>query len=445
MTGAQIVAEEANPASLHAEITILGAVLVEPTVWEEAAAKLQARDFVLDSHRRIFRAMQALAAENKPIDLVTLAEMLRTTRELDAIGGLPYLASLSEGLPRKLNITSYVSVVKSYSLAREILRMCDRTMLQVTDKANEPEDVLAELQEEVFAILAEEATGGAVAVAEVVPKVVERVLREREQTAETLGLTTGLRTLNYKTGGLRKNEYTILAAESGGGKTAFAVQLTVENALLGVPCLWFSLEMTKEQLVSRMFSSASYSPQGFGPQVKAVEMRDPRRIARDHMHDFYRVGDKVAELPVWIDDDAALELPQMIARARLWVRERMREAKDVDEQKLLMMVDYIQLVAHADAKLTDAQRVEKVTFALRDLAKTEPVHVIGLSQFSYDGRLKHSSSLRHSCQNLLLLEMEKLEGEFTGNAAVRVDKNREGGIGKVVCKFNPDFLRFYEA
>lgn len=435
-----IVGDESNPASLHAEITILGGIMVEPAAWDEVAVRLQARDFVLDSHRRIFRAMQTLVQANQPIDIVTVGEQLRKDHELDSVGGLPYLASLSEGIPRKLNLDSYCRIVKTASLAREILRMCDRTMLQVTDKANNPEEVLAELQEECFAIIAEEGTDGAVPVKDIVPKVVERVLHDRDQTAETLGLTTGLRTLNYKTGGLRRNEYTILAADSGGGKTAFAVQLTVENALNGVPCLWFSLEMTKEQLVSRMFSSASYSPQGFGPQVKAVEMRDPRRISKDHMHDFYRVGDKVAELPVYIDDDASVELPQMIARARLAARRYCTRPDDV----LLIVVDYLQLVAHADAKLTDAQRVERVTFALRDLAKTEPCHVVGLSQFSYDGRLKHSSSLRQSCQNLLLLEMEKVDEEFTGNAAVRVDKNREGGIGKVACKFNPDYLRFYE-
>lgn len=435
-----IVGDESNPASLHAEMTILGAIQVEPTAFDEAAIKLEARDFVLDSHRRIYRAMTALAAANKETHLTNLIEQLRVENELDSIGGIPYLASLTEGLPRKFDISGYVLIVKKHSLRREIMRMCDRTMLEATDRANEPEDVLAELQEECFAILAEEGTDGAVPVADIVPKVVERVLHDRDQTAETLGLTTGLRTLNYKTGGLRKNEYTILAADSGGGKTAFAVQMTVENALMGVPCLWFSLEMTRQQLVSRMFSSVSYSPNGFGPQVKAVEMRDPRRITKDQMHDLYRVGDKLAALPIYVDDDAALELPQMIARARLAARRYCTKPDDL----LLIVVDYIQLVAHADPKLSDAQRVERVTFALRDLAKTEPVHVVGLSQFSYDGRLKHSSSLRQSCQNLLLLEMEKVDEEFTGNAAVRVDKNREGGIGKVACKFNADYLRFYE-
>jgi replicative DNA helicase len=432
------------PYSEYAERTVLGAMMLEPMAVVDAMARLTDHDFLLDSHRRIFRAMQHLDGQGTEIDLTTLRQCLEDRHELDAVGGPGYLAYLTEGIPRHLHVESYAKIVKQKSQLREIISLADIARTRAMDPVDEDaESILADLQHDALGVLADNRTGGPYRMADVIPRVVERVHAQREHQGEVIGYTTGLRPLDRMTGGLRKNEMTILAADAGAGKTAMATQITIENALAGVPCMWFSLEMTKEQLVSRCFSSLSYNLQagGYGPAIKATEMRDPRLISKDRMYDFYRVGDRLTELPILIDDDSGLDLNMMLARARLAIK------RDKVE---MIFVDYVQLMQFANDKLTEAQKIEKCIFALRDLAKTEPVHVIALSQYSYseDGkrkRLKGSSSLRQATQNLLMLELEEEEGKFTGRAKVQADKLRDGAKGVITCGYDLSFLRFYEA
>jgi len=432
-----------RPASQHAEMTVLGAMLVEPLQVAQALAALTDASFALDSHRRIFRAMETLQEKGTEIDIVSVAECLRSRHELDAIGGVPYLASLSEGLPRRLNIDSYVRIVKEKSQLREIINLAEIAKTRAMDPGDDfAESILSDLQHDALEVMAEEKSGGACHLSHVIPEVVKRVVEQREKTGEVLGYTSGLRELDRMTGGFRTHEMTILAADAGAGKTAMATQITIENALKEVPCLWFSLEMTKEQLTSRCFSSLSYNLQagGYGPAIKATEMRDPRLISRDRMNDFYRIGDRLMQLPIHIDD-SQMDLNMLLARARLAIKR---------EKVEMIFVDYVQLMKMENDKLTEAQKIEKCIFGLRDLAKTEPVHVVALSQYSYaeDGRrkrLKGSSSLRQACQNLLMIEVEEEDGKLTGRAKVQADKLRDGAKGVVNCAYDLSFLRFCDA
>src|ERR1700685_3963155 len=130
-----IVGEQERPASAHAEMTILGGMLVEPVAIIDATMLLRADDFSLDSHRKIYTSMLHLAEAGHAVDIVTLAEELRRRRELDSIGGFTYLASLSEGLPRKLSIESYVRIVKDKSLMRQLMTVCDMGMIDAAEQS----------------------------------------------------------------------------------------------------------------------------------------------------------------------------------------------------------------------------------------------------------------------------------------------------------------------
>ena len=137
-----IVGEQERPASAHAEMTILGGMLVEPVAIIDATMLLRADDFSLDSHRKIYTSMLHLAEAGHAVDIVTLAEELRRRRELDSIGGLPYLASLSEGLPRKLSIESYVRIVKDKSLMRQLMTVCDMGMIDAAEQSKNAVEIL---------------------------------------------------------------------------------------------------------------------------------------------------------------------------------------------------------------------------------------------------------------------------------------------------------------
>src|SRR5579859_7433950 len=263
---AQLTSSEGLPASIHTEIAILGAMLLEPEAIVTARAGLRAEDLSLDSHQRVYGAICAVFEADGKVDFTTVRNELERRKELDAIGGPAYLAYLSEGIPRRLNIESYVRIVKDKAMLRRLLLLFHRGSARAADQSEDAEQVLAELQEEMVALQAD-ASGshGAATISAVVPAVVERVLAERDAPPQgVLGLATGVVELDGKMGGLRAHEYTILAGESGDGKTALAVQMTLEAALQGIPVGWFSLEMTKEQLVRRMFASLSGSANEHG-------------------------------------------------------------------------------------------------------------------------------------------------------------------------------------
>src|SRR5882762_1216479 len=138
----QLVDDQDRPASVHAEMTILGGMMVEPVAIVDATMLLQTEDFALDSHRRIYSAMVHLSEAGHAVDIVTVSEELRRRKELDSVGGVPYLASLSEGLPRKLSIESYVRIVRDKSLMRQLMTVCDVGMIDAADQSQMALDVL---------------------------------------------------------------------------------------------------------------------------------------------------------------------------------------------------------------------------------------------------------------------------------------------------------------
>src|SRR5579864_8915534 len=154
-----IVGEE-RPTSVHAEMTILGAMLVEPVAIIDATMLLKTDDFALDSHRRIYAAMLHLVEVGHSVDIVTVSDHLTKKKELDSVGGLPYLASLSEGLPRKLSIESYVRIVRDKSLMRQLLFVCDMGITEASDQSREALDVLNQVTSRLTEISEHAVTGG---------------------------------------------------------------------------------------------------------------------------------------------------------------------------------------------------------------------------------------------------------------------------------------------
>jgi replicative DNA helicase len=273
-------------------------------------------------------------------------------------------------------------------------------------------------------------------VRDITEHVFTRVQRDRERglTTHNLALTTGVDQMDAKMKGLFENEYTVLTGETGGGKTAFALQCTRKNALVGIPVLWFSKEMKGEQLTSRLFS-------GMSDVLTASQIRDPRGLTMFDLDEVRDTAKKINSLPIYIDDDPNLTLQQLIARGRMAVR---RHAVQ------LIIVDFLQLVDMPGIR--DAtERLTEVTHGLRDLAKFEKgLHVIGLSQLTrargFGGkqtmkdRLKGSSAIEQSCQNLIAIEMDEEENGVT-DVTLNCEKQREGPKFKVKCVYDRDHLQ----
>ncbi|MEO6817996.1 MAG: DnaB-like helicase C-terminal domain-containing protein, partial [Edaphobacter sp.] len=251
-----IVGEQERPASLHAEMTILGAMLVEPMAITDASMLLKADDFALDSHRRIYTAMMHLSEVGHAVDIVTVGEELRKRKELDSIGGLPYLASLSEGLPRKLSIESYVRIVRDKSLMRQLMAVCDLGMIDAADQSQEALDVLNNVSGRLMEISEHAVTGGFSDIGEIVKSSFGSIDKLYEQGREITGLATHYIEFDRMTSGLQDSELIIIAARPSMGKTAWAINIAQNAAVRdGKVVAVFSLEMSKESLLRRLLAS----------------------------------------------------------------------------------------------------------------------------------------------------------------------------------------------
>ncbi len=248
--------DDNRPASLHAEQTILGAMLVEPLAIVDATMLLKTDDFSLDSHRKIYEVMLHLSEVGYAVDIVTVAEDLRKKKELDSIGGMAYLAGLSEGLPRKLSIESYVRIVRDKSLMRQLMSVCDLGMMEAADQSLEALDVLNQVEGRLMEISEHAITGGFSGISDIVRNSFGSIDKLYEQGREVTGLRDALRRVRQddeRAAGVGADYY-CGAAERWGRRRGRSTLRRTRAVRDGKVVAVFSLEMSKESLLRRMLA-----------------------------------------------------------------------------------------------------------------------------------------------------------------------------------------------
>src|SRR5580692_8255181 len=253
---AQLNVSEGLPASVHVEVAVLGAMLLDGMAISDATAKLKAEDFSLDSHQRIYRSMIEMMAKGHGIDSLTVGEELGRRRELDSIGGPAYLAYLTEGIPRNFNIESYVRIVKDKSLLRQLMGIFHDGVTRAADQSEDAITVLGDVE----ALLAEVADSaiqrGLAGIGEIVASSFGSIDKLYEQGREITGLATHYTDFDRMTSGLQDSELIIIAARPSMGKTAWAINIAQNAAVHGSKVVAiFSLEMSKASLLRRMLAS----------------------------------------------------------------------------------------------------------------------------------------------------------------------------------------------
>lgn len=434
------------PANVDAERTILGAILLDNEAFFDDSMELTPDDFSLDSHRRIYLRMNdilfGMVEGATHVDIVTLANELNRRKEIEAVGGVAYLASLTEGLPRRPVISDYVLIVKDKARLRRLMGICSATIAKAADQSKESSQVIEEHQTNIFE-LAGDGMNTAVPIGSVTPAVEERIRNARNVSQErtALELTWGLKGLDEFTHGMYKGEFTIIGGETNGGKTPFGMQVVLENALEGTPCAIFSMEMTKEKVGQRFYPLISEI-------ITADQIRDPRLMnLHTHIPEMERVSRVMAGLPIQIDDSSPLRIDKLIARMRMMRRKFKTE---------LFLIDYMQLI-EGMPKMNETSAFKGVVFALRDFVKVEPgCHLIVLSQYSKaDGFTKKKtrtrdslyggSIIQHAAQNIFMITLEDSEKRDRLDlldVEIKIAKYRDGRRSKVTCSFDQDHLKF---
>src|SRR5277367_3934626 len=351
-----IVGEQERPASVHAEMTILGAMLVEPVAIIDATMLLKTDDFALDSHRKIYDAMLHLVEVGHAV--VTVTDYLSKKKELDSVGGLPYLASLSEGLPRKLSIESYVRIVRDKSLMRQLLTVCDMGMIEASDQSREALDVLNQVTTRLTEISEHAVTGGFSDITAIVKDSFGSIDALYEQGREVTGLATHYIEFDRMTSGLQDSELIIIAARPSMGKTAWAINIA-ENAAVrsGKVVAVFSLEMSKASLLRRMLASQALV------NSKAIQTG---MLMREDRTKLINGLERLMESKIFIDDTPGITLAEMRAKAR--------RLKQQQQGKLdLIVIDYLQLMTGTNTGSKSfenrTQEVSAISRGLKALAK----------------------------------------------------------------------------
>jgi replicative DNA helicase len=428
-------------------MTILGGMLVEPVAIVDATMLLVADDFSLDSHRRIYAAMVQLAEAGHAVDIVTVAEELRRRKELDSIGGVPYLASLSEGLPRKLNIESYVRIVRDKSLMRQLMTVCDGGMIDAAEQSKNALDVLNDVSQRLVEISEHAVTGGFSDIGAIVKDSFGSIDALYEQGREVTGLATYYVDFDRMTSGLQESELIIIAARPSMGKTAWAINIA-ENAAVrgGKVVAVFSLEMSKASLLRRMLASQAMV------NSKAIQTG---MLMKDDRQKLIQGLEKLMESKLFIDDTPGITLAEMRAKAR--------RLKQQQGRLDLIVIDYLQLMtgsvgASQRSFENRTQEVSAISRGLKALAKEMKVPVVALSQLSRASEqrggdkkpllsdLRESGSIEQDADVVCFIHREEYydreNEDLKGKAEIIIAKQRNGPTGSIPLAYLADFTRF---
>jgi replicative DNA helicase len=421
------------PANLQAETAILGAILPDNNLAVEVGAKIQAEDFSLDSHQRIYRAMAGMLEERQAVELIGLMNVLTKSRELDAIGGLLYLAFLTEGLSQTPDVTNYLAIVKDKSILRSAMRIASDLLARAVD-LREGGIELASLGASSFDLLMESGNADKAERSAVLTGAVEFLEEFTSRAAmdhnDTISYGS-MRGLNAHTGGMFEGEVTVIGGASGVGKSSTMIQALVEAGIKGVPSVCYSLEMTKVQLIGRMASIISGVPYRY--------IRFPRTANPEQRAAVKHASLAIAESPMNIFDRAGMNLREIVASMKFHIARKGCK---------LAAVDYIQRIyvpAQGDVRLQVSEAAKRLAMAV----KGAPAHLLLLSQLARkpDNALPQMKDLRESGQieneahviALLWRCYNDASGDYGEEAKIVLPKSRFGFTGQVEAHFNRDF------
>jgi replicative DNA helicase len=427
--------EKGLPANLDAERFVLGSILLDDAMYVQAAGALEADDFSLEKHRRIFRRMGELQERGEKIDRITIANELMKFNELEACDGLSYLVSLDDGLPHLPNLDSYIRIVKDKAILRRIITTSQSMMNRCLLGEEEPDEILAGAEETLLRLGETRVKNGLLSPQQIVAEYDGGINAFLDPSKRVKGISTGFTKYDEYTGGMHGGELLILAGRPSMGKTALALNIAQHVALkLKQTVAVFSLEMSKESLLTRMLcATARVDSQRFRAGYLSQE---ERRKLNHALHE-------LVEAPLYIDDTAGIHLMDMHAKLRRLKAERGHIG--------LVVVDYLQLMSGRGRFENRNQEVSALSRGMKLLAKELNVPMMVLSQLSRavesrqgDHRpqlsdLRESGSIEQDADVVGFIFREEVyqreREDLRGLAELIIAKQRNGPVGTVNLVF----------
>ena len=436
-----VSAGKVPPQSLDAEMSLLGAVLIDEEVIADASEQVRANDFYDKRHQLIFAAMMRLYEKHKPVDLLTLTEELKKKDELDTVGGSTYLTELTNYVPTASHATAYAELVQQKAVRRRLIRASAEISEMGFDEETTTQELLEKAEAELFSVSDQSLKQDLVSIEIILTESFDRIEELHRNKGALRGIRTGYRDLDNMTAGLQRSDLIILAARPAMGKTTLVTNLAYNVATIAkLPVLFFSLEMSKEQLIDRMLADAS--------GVDSWNIRTGN-LSDDDFSKISEAMGEMAEAPIFIDDTPGLSVLEMRTKSR-------RAAHD---QPLgLIIVDYLQLMqANGNHSGNRVQEVSEISRGLKLIARELNVPLIALSQLSRSvesrtppipqlSDLRESGSIEQDADIVSFIYRpgyyEPDNPEVQNITDLIIAKHRNGPVGKVQLYFHPERLRF---
>lgn len=440
MATKEVPAGKVPPQNVDAEMSLLGAVLIDEEVLADISQHVKATDFYDKRHSSIYAAIMRLYEKHKPVDLLTLTDELNRKSELELIGGSAYLTDLTNYVPTAAHAEAYAELVAQKAVRRRLIKSsADISELGFNEELS-TQELLAQAEAELFSVSDQTLKQDLVSMETILTESFDRLEELHRNKGALRGVRTGYRDLDNMTAGLQRSDLIILAARPAMGKTTLVTNLAYNIATINkLPVLFFSLEMSKEQLVDRMLSDAS--------GVDAWNIRTGN-LSDDDFAKLSEAMGEMAEAPIYIDDTPGVSVIEMRTKAR----------RTAHEQPLgLIVVDYLQLMQGSGKN--DGNRVQEVSEISRGLkliARELNVPVIALSQLSRSvesrspqvpqlADLRESGSIEQDADIVMFIYREAYynpETERENITDLILAKHRNGPTGKVELYFHPERLRF---
>ena len=435
-------AKKLPPQSIEAEMSILGGILLENEAINRVLDVLVPEDFYRETHRKIMRAMIELNEHREPCDLITLTTMLKKRGDLEEVGGGAYLATLVDYVPTAANIAYYSKIVKEKAILRTLIFAATEIITQGYDEQIEIEQLLDNAQKNIFDISENKLKPAFYPVSAILKDAIKNIEALYEKKDHVTGVPTGYQDLDEKTAGFQRGDLIIIAGRPSMGKTAFALniaQYAAIHAQPNHPVALFSLEMSKEQLVTRLLCSEA--------RVDASRLRTGHLLDTDWPR-LTRGAGSLHEAKIFIDDTPAISVLEMRAKSR-----RLKAEHNIG----MIVVDYLQLMRGGSNPESRQQEISEISRSLKALAKELEVPVVALSQLNRglesrtDKRpmmsdLRESGAIEQDADVIMFVYREEVydkeNPELKGKAEIIIGKQRNGPIGTVNLAFLGEYTRF---
>ncbi|MDR0428272.1 MAG: replicative DNA helicase [Dysgonamonadaceae bacterium] len=440
-----------QPQARELEEAILGALMIEKDAYSIINDILYSDSFYDKSHELIFLAIQSLALQQKPIDMLTVVEQLRKTGDLEAVGGVSYIAQLSQKVVSSAHLEYHARIVAQKALARNLISFSSMVAGKAFDETNDVDDLMQEAEGQLYEISQRNLKKDFTAINPIIREAIDLMAEASKRTDGLSGLQTGFRDLDKITSGWQNSDLVIIAARPAMGKTAFVLSMAKNMAVnFNIPVAIFSLEMSNVQLVNRLIVNVTEIP---GEKIKSGQLQQ---------YEWQQLDQKVKPLydaPIFVDDTPSLSVFELRTKARRLVKEHKVKC---------IVIDYLQLMNASGMNFgSREQEVSIISRSLKGLAKELNIPIIALSQLnrSVENRsvkdgpeakrpqlsdLRESGAIEQDADLVCFIHrpeyykiLEDSHGnDLRGKAEIIIAKHRNGSTGDVLLSFKSEYVRF---